>query len=108
MAYQYPRWEYIITADDHGGNAMKHRAEMQCIAHDVSKRVAKEIAEQVFDEKMTAFFNALEYTVETAVEISINDADKILDEKRVSKLLVENIMGTIKKEFEGKTYGAKK
>ena len=104
------------TADGHGGHAREHRQEMMQVAemvvarnvpqmieritrHTIDEAVNRAIREtvpricaEIYNESLTNLIGAINYDVNTAVDISINDFGEIAAGSKVSKFISDAIM----------------
>lgn len=114
---------YVIggrTADGHGGHASEHRAEMMNIAEMVVARNVPQMIEritrntiqeaidkaiqesvpricaEIYNDSLTRLIGAIQYDVNTAVDISINDFGQITAGSKVSKFISNAIMKELK------------
>ena len=114
---------YVIggrTADGHGGHGSEHRAEMMNIAEMVVARnvpqmieritrntireaIDKAIAEsvprlcrEIYNESITNLIGAIQYDVNTAVDISIGDMGELVAGSKVSRFISDAIMKELK------------
>ena len=114
---------YVIggrTADGHGGHGSEHRAEMMNIAEMVVARnvpqmieritrntiqeaMNKAIAEsvpricaEIYNDSLTRLIGAIEYDVNTAVDISLGDMGELIAGSKLSKFMSDVIMKEMK------------
>ena len=114
---------YVIggrTADGHGGHASEHRAEMIQVSEMVVARnvpqmieritrntiqeaINKAIAEtvpricaEIYNDSLTRLIGAIEYDVNTAVDISVGDMGELVAGSKVSKFISNAIMKELK------------
>lgn len=114
---------YVIggrTADGHGGHGSEHRAEMIQVSEMVVARnvpqmieritrntiqeaINKAIAEtvpricaEIYNDSLTRLIGAIEYDVNTAVDISISDMGELVAGSKVSKFISNAIMKELK------------
>ena len=87
---------YRRTQDGHGGRATEHRAEMQQIAEKAIQDLVPRMAAEIFNDVIEHLIGAMEYDIETIVNISFDDAQDIFTSKKVRKYVSDKIMREIK------------
>ena len=109
MAFHTPRF------DGHGGHGLQHRQEMKEIAKEV---VREELAifEKAFDERIQRLLvvayrqaiqdvlDALEYDIESVVEIGIDGCKDVFRDKKVQKFLSKQVMKELHKMLDNKDF----
>ena len=96
------------TADYHGGYAFEHRSEMKEIAEEVANEICdrkieqciEELYKAAYTEAYAAFINDLNFDVETCVNVALENASSILNDRRTQKVLAEHIIKEIKKNIK--------
>ena len=92
------------TQDGHGGHSEEHREEMRQIAEDTVKVLVPSIAKQICAETFQSIFNALQYDIETVVNISFDDAHDIFTSSRVRKYMSDRITNEVIKRLNTMTF----
>ena len=86
---------YRRTQDGHGGRAAEHRAEMQQIAEKTIRELVPQMAAEIFNDAIERLIGAMEYDIETIVNISFDDAQDIFTSKKARKYVSNRIMRDI-------------
>ena len=86
---------YRRTQDGHGGHATEHRAEMQQIAEETIRKLVPQMVAEIFNNAIERLIGAMEYDIETIVNISFDDAQDFLTSKKVRKYVSDRIMRDI-------------
>lgn len=107
---------YLVRGDfSHGSiqNALNHKAMMEYIANDIVKQalecfeedVSKRMEEQqkaVYQQAIQDLLQALEYDVESVVDVGMNGCEKIFHDKKTQKIISDRIMQEITKKLKSK------
>jgi len=86
---------YRRTQDGHGGRSAEHRAEMQQIAEKAIREIVPQMAAEIFNDTIERLIDAMEYDIETIVNISFDDAQDIFTSKKARKYVSDRIMRDI-------------
>ena len=86
---------YRRTQDGHGGRSAEHRAEMEQIAEKAIREIVPQMAAEIFNDAIERLIDAMEYDIETIVNISFDDAQDFLTSKKVRKYVSDRIMRDI-------------
>ena len=82
---------------------MEHRQEMEQIAeHIVQKQVAEiipEIQREAYQSAMRDLLTALEFDVQTVVEVAFENGERIFRDSKTQKVIAKKIMQQIKKHL---------
>lgn len=91
------------TQDGHGGRGAEHRAEMEQIATRMAQKKIEEtipsIKREAYQEAISALYTALEFDVETVVQIAFDNGDKIWRDSKTQKAIAAALMKEIKKRL---------
>ena len=100
---------FYKTNDGHGGRSEQHRREMEEIARKVfaEERVAlmEEIQEQcylAYQQAIEDFLHALQYDIESVVQIGFDGCHDIYVDKKTQKYISDHIMKEITKRLKNK------
>ena len=88
------------TQDGHGGRASEHREEMRQIAEEAIREFVPQMAAKIFNDAVERLIGAMEYDIETIVNISFDDAQDIFESKKVRKYISDRIMREIAAQLE--------
>ena len=88
------------TQDGHGGRSAAHREEMRQIAESAIKELVPDMAIQIYADTVQDILNALQYDIETIVNISFDDAQDIITSKKARKYVSDRIMREVIKHVE--------
>jgi hypothetical protein len=98
-----------MTNDGHGGRSEEHRREMEEIARKVfaEERAAlmEEIQEQfylAYQQAIEDFLHALQYDIESVVQIGIDGCRDIFEDKKAQKYISDHILQEIMKRLKDK------
>ena len=86
---------YRRTKDGHGGRAAEHSAEMQQITEKAIQDLVPRMAAEIFNDAIEHLIGAMEYDIETIVNISFDDAQDIFTSKKARKYVSDRIMRDI-------------
>lgn len=91
------------TQDGHGGRAEEHRAEMEEIAAAVAERKIQEsiprITQDAYLRAVQDLTEAAKVDVESVVRVGFQNGEEIFRDKKTQKIIVDAVMGEIKKQF---------
>ena len=100
---------FYKTNDGHGGRSEEHRREMEEIARKVfaEERAAlmEEIQEQfyiAYKQAIEEFLHALQYDIESVVQIGIDGCRDIFEDKKAQKYISDHILQEIMKRLKDK------
>ena len=100
---------FYKTNDGHGGRSEQHRREMEEIARKVfaEERAAlmEEIQEQfylAYQQAIEDFLHALQYDIESVVQIGIDGCRDIFEDKKAQKYISDHILQEIMKRLKDK------
>ena len=92
------------TRDYHGGRAAQHHAEMRQIALQVVQefvpRIVETICTEIWNDALQRLVGAMEYDVNTCVNIAFDDAEKIFKSKEAQKFVSDKIVKELQKEID--------
>ena len=83
------------TQDGHGGHAEEHREEMRKIAEQVVRDEVPRIAAEIYNQHITKLVGALEYDVNTVVNLAMDGAGDIFHSEKCIKAVSDQIMKQI-------------
>ncbi len=90
--------------DGHGGHGIEHRKEMASIALQIMQdnlpRMIESICLDIWNSALNRLIGAIEYDINTVVQIAINDANEIFTGKQVSKFISNAIMKNLVSEID--------
>ncbi len=103
------------TQDGHGGRAEEHREEFEAIAQAiVQAEIAKlmeilpamieERCREAYRQAISDFLGALEYDIESIVEIGFDGCRDIFVDKKTQKYISDHIIKELRKQLNGKHY----
>ena len=89
--------------DGHGGRGAEHRAEMEQIAAQMAQKKNQEaipaIKREAYQGAIGALYAALEFDVETVVQIAFANGEKIWHDSKTQKTIAAAFMKEIKKRL---------
>ena len=92
------------TRDYHGGRAAQHHAEMRQIALQVVQefvpRIVETICTEIWNDALQRLVGAMEYDVNTCVNIAFDDAEKIFKSKEAQKFVSDKIVKELQREID--------
>ena len=92
------------TRDYHGGRAAQHHAEMRQIALQVVQefvpRIVETICTEIWNDALQRLVGAMEYDVNTCVNIAFDDAEKIFKSKEAQKFISDKIVKELQREID--------
>ena len=102
---------FYETKDGHGGRAEEHRAEMEEIARRIFaeeleklmpelERIIYENSIQAYQQALRDVLGALEYDIESVVQIGFNGCRDIYIDKKTQKYISDHIMKEITKRLK--------
>ena len=74
---------------------------LECFEEDVSKRM-EEQQKAVYQQAIQDLLQALEYDVESVVDVGMNGCEKIFHDKKTQKIISDRIMQEITKKLKSK------
>ena len=80
------------TKDGHGGKAEEHRAEMRKIAIEVINEYVPQIAAEIYNNALQRLLGAIQYDVESVVQVGIDGIGEIFNGHKVKKIISDRIM----------------
>ena len=103
------------TQDGHGGRAEEHRAEMEAIARaiineeidklmDKLPQIIEEKCREAYRQAIADFLHALEYDIESIVEIGFEGCRDIYVDKKTQKYISNHILKEVQKRLNGKDF----
>lgn len=104
-----------FTQDGHGGRAAEHRAEMEAIARaiineeinklmDKLPQIIEEKCREAYRQAIADFLHALEYDIESIVEIGFDGCRDIYVDKKTQKYISNHIFKEVQKRLNGKDF----
>ena len=94
--------------DGHGGNAVEHKMMMEAIANEIVDQKLKaaipDIMQEAYSNAYQQFCQDLTFDVTAAVQIAFANGQSIFNDSRTQKVVAENIMKEIKKQFDGRRF----
>ena len=103
------------TQDGHGGRAEEHRAEIEAIARaiineeidkfmDKLPQIIEEKCREAYRQAIADFLHALEYDIESIVEIGFEGCRDIYVDKKTQKYISNHILKEVQKRLNGKDF----
>lgn len=100
--YIDPEFEKLTTTgldDFHGGHGREHRTEMRMIARAEIQDMVPRIATEIYNQAITRLIGAIQYDIDTCVNVALKDAGTIFNEKKFNKIISDEIMKRLKAEL---------
>lgn len=86
----------VYPRDGHGGNSIRHRAEMRKIAEEAINDLVPHIAEKYFTEAAEKIIGAIQYDIETIVSVAVDSGEEIFNSKKCKQVISDRIVKEIK------------
>ena len=92
------------TRDYHGGRAAQHHAEMRQEAikaiQEFVPQIVETICTAIWNDALQRLVGAMEYDVNTCVNIAFDDAEKIFKSKEAQKFISDKIVNELQREID--------
>ena len=92
------------TRDYHGGHARQHHAEMRQEAikaiQEFVPQIVETICTAIWNDALQRLVGAMEYDVNTCVNIAFDDAEKIFKSKEAQKFISDKIAKELQREID--------
>lgn len=90
--------------DYHGGRAAQHHAEMRQEAikaiQEFVPQIVETICTAIWNDALQRLVGAMEYDVNTCVNIAFDDAEKIFKSKEAQKFISDKIVNELQREID--------
>ena len=90
--------------DYHGGRAAQHHAEMRQEAikaiQEFVPQIVETICTEIWNDALQRLVGAMEYDVNTCVNIAFDDAEKIFKSKEAQKFISDKIVNELQREID--------
>lgn len=96
--YIDPEYEKLTTTglnDFHGGHARQHHEEMRQIAREEIQTLVPKMAAEIYNNAITRLVGALQYDVDTCVNVALKGVGEIYNDRKFKKVLSNKIMNTL-------------